>query len=480
MKINILKKKVGNWLGENREYLIVSLIFLLVYGLLSVVKHFNFQTAAFDMGIFNQSLFLYAHGWLGPNTIRQVATLFGDHFEPIMLLISPLYYIFRSYTLLLVQIVAVIFGGTGVYLLVKKETNDKKLAVGSLLIFHLFYGVYDAIVFDYHNGVLGIMLIPWLFYFWARRRWGWYYLMLVSTLLCKENLALMLFCLGFSIWWWSDKRDKKHGLITAGLSVVYFLVVIYLIIPQFNEGKYDHWLSYAKYGATPVAGLIFFLTHPWELVKLFFDDIQKIKTWGMILMTGGILAFGKPKYSLILLPVLAQKFLSANPVYWGHIFHYSIEFSLVIAIGVGVFLGQVKKPIWKYGLMVFFVIMNVIVLNSVHFYDGRTIRNVFLPKNYQIGFDRNDVWGAMKMIPAGAAVSAQNTLVSHLADRRKIFLYPAVEDSEYIIFNLKDFSFWPTTKEDVERDVLKYEQSGSGWDKVFDKGGVVLFRKINN
>lgn len=477
---NILKDKVWKWFIGNREYWIISLIFLVVFALLTLVKHYNFQTAAFDLGIFNQSLYLYAHGVGGPNTIRQVATLFGDHFEPIMFLFCPIYYIFRSYSLLIIQILAVIFGGLGIYLLVKKETGDKYLSIGSLLIFYLFYGLYDAIVFDYHNGVVGVMLLPWLFYWWSTKNWVWFYVFLVLFLFCKENLALMSFCLGFSILVFGEKKEKKQGVVTMVLSAIYFLVVIYGIIPYFNQGKYDHWMSYTKYGATPVAGMGFFLTHPGELFMLFFNDIQKIKTWTMLLVTGGVLVVWKPKYSLVLLPVMAQKFLSVNNLYWGHTFHYSVEFAPIIAMGVGVFLAQIKNTKWKYGLVIFFVLANLLMLNLIHFYDGRTIRDIFSSQNYQVVFARKDVWEAMKLIPAGAAVSAQNTLVPHLADRRKIFLYPAVEDSEYMIFNLKDSNFWPTTKEEVERDVLKYEQSCSGWDKVFERGGVILFGKINN
>ncbi len=480
MKIKILRKNVWEWLGMNREYLIISLFFLLVAGLLTLVKHFNFQTTGFDLGIFNQSLYLYAHGWMGPNTIRQVATLFGDHFEPVMLLLAPMYYVFRSYTLLIVQIVAVVVGGLGVYLLVKKETEDKYLAVGALLIFYLFYGLWDAIVFDYHNGVVGAMGWPWLFYAWSKKKWNWYYVFFVLMLFCKENISLMLLCLGGSIILFGKKEEKKHGWLTVVVSVFYFWLVIFVIIPHFNQGTYDHWASYAKYGATPVAALGYFLKHPWEILVLFFNDIQKVKTWLMLAVTGGIVLIGKPKYGVVLLPVVAQKFLSANDVYWGHRFHYSVEFAPIIALGVGLGLAQVQNKKWRYGLLVVFVVANLLVLNSIHFYDGRTIRDIFLARNYQIGFDRNDVWEAMKMIPAGAAVSAQNTLVSHLADRREIYLFPSIEDSEYIILNLSDTSFWPLTKEEVEEKLLEYEKNDSGWEKIFEKGGVVLFRKINS
>jgi uncharacterized membrane protein len=70
----------------------MSFAFGAVYVSLSIVAHYFFRSNAFDLGIFNQAMYLYAHGEVGPNTVRGVTTLLQDHAEILLPLLSPLTY----------------------------------------------------------------------------------------------------------------------------------------------------------------------------------------------------------------------------------------------------------------------------------------------------------------------------------------------------------------------------------------------------
>ncbi len=191
-----------NRMKAYRTYLpmvIIVAFFAMFYSLLSLVPHYNFRTFTYDLGIPNQTLYQYAHGESGPNTLRHVPHLLGDHLEITMFLFVPFYYLFGSYTLLVWQIAAVLFGGAGVYVLTKHHTNDTLLSVGAMTIFFLSFGVISAIIFDFHNNAIGIAFLPWMLWAWHKQKLRWHYLFLVLMILAKETFALIGLFWGISI-----------------------------------------------------------------------------------------------------------------------------------------------------------------------------------------------------------------------------------------------------------------------------------------
>ncbi|MBI5414393.1 DUF2079 domain-containing protein [Candidatus Peregrinibacteria bacterium] len=157
------------------KYLILLIIvfFSLLYGIISLVPHYNFRTNAFDLGIFNQTIHQYSELEFGPNTIREVPTLLADHLEILLFVFAPFFWIFGSYTLLIIQILFVLAGGIGVFYVVKYEAkqSEKWLPILALVTFYSFFGIITALGFDFHNNVIGAMMIPWLFFFFNTNRW---------------------------------------------------------------------------------------------------------------------------------------------------------------------------------------------------------------------------------------------------------------------------------------------------------------------
>src|SRR5207249_10010788 len=111
---------------------------------------------------YNQAIYQYAHREGGPNTIRQIPHLLGDHAEFILFFFAPLYWMLGSYTLLIVQIIAVLGGGYGVYRASRLETDDEVLSAGAMAIFFLSFGVISAVTFDFHSNVIWTMFLPWI------------------------------------------------------------------------------------------------------------------------------------------------------------------------------------------------------------------------------------------------------------------------------------------------------------------------------
>lgn len=461
---------------QKTQLVIISIFFALLYGLISLAPHYNFQTNAFDLGIFNQAIFQYSHLKIGPNTIREVPSLFSDHFEPILLLIAPLYYIFKSYTLLVVQILMTIFGAIGVFLLVKRETKNQFLSLISTIIFFLFFGLITALAFDYHNNTIATMLIPWIFLAILERKIFLFYISLAILLICKENMALIGIFIGLSILFFEDKKVKKHGIITICVSIIYFLVTL-KIISYLNGGQYDHW-DYQNLGSSPAEAIKNIIIHPLKTIWLLFDSEKKIKMWTLLLASGGILAIFRWKYSLLLIPILAQKFFAQNEIFWGYTFHYAVELAPIVAIGLGIFINSFKEKLQK-PIAIFFIIINLIILTQIHFYNGEKITRILNKEYYFTKNQIDSLERAISLIPEHSSISAQNTIVPHLADR-EIYLFPTAKNVEYIILNTNDKNIWPLNSHQDLTEKINTLKTDKKYKIIYENKGVILFKNLSS
>ena len=120
--------------------------FAIIYSVISLVNHYTFRTFAWDLGIYNQAMFDYSHFRINSNTVIQpcISNLLGDHFELVLPIISPLYYLFGYYTLLIVQIAAILMGGFGIYKYIELISNKSYMALLAMIQFFSFYGIYSA------------------------------------------------------------------------------------------------------------------------------------------------------------------------------------------------------------------------------------------------------------------------------------------------------------------------------------------------
>jgi len=70
-----------------------------------------------------------------------------------------------------------------------------------------------------------------------------------------------------------------------------------------------------------------------------------------------------------------------------------------------------------------------------------TKEKIYKKEFFQSPFNVRKVNQIIKKIPEDAKVSASDHLFSHLAQRQSIYLFPTVNDAEYIIFSVFDNYF---------------------------------------
>ena len=133
-------------LGKRQKNITLASVFTVagvLYCLISLVNHFLFKTYALDLGLYTHAMYDYMHFRIDDcSMFKDVPQcVLSDHFDLYLVLFSPLVYLFGTYTLLVVQIVAVLLGGWGVYKLIGLYTDDDWMPLFASAAFLFSFGV---------------------------------------------------------------------------------------------------------------------------------------------------------------------------------------------------------------------------------------------------------------------------------------------------------------------------------------------------
>ena len=119
---------------------LIFFVFALIYCSISLVNHYQFRTYALDLGMFNNALYNYSifnNATFTLDAQGKTMPFLATHFSPITILYTPFFFIFGSYTLLIIQIIAVLLGGLGIYKYSKLKFEEKT-SLPLIFIFHFF------------------------------------------------------------------------------------------------------------------------------------------------------------------------------------------------------------------------------------------------------------------------------------------------------------------------------------------------------
>lgn len=460
----------------NKSILIVILmVFAVLFSLLSITNHYTFRTYGLDLGIYTKALYDYAHFSLCDSSffLWEPMPLLGDHFDLYLMIFSPLMYLFGPLTLLIVQILAVLFGALGIYKLIRLYGNSEILPFAAMLSFLLFWGIWHALSFDYHSNVVATMFLPWLLYFFKSRRYGKSTIMLLLMVIAKETISLWLFFVFFALLW--DYRRDKKAMVWLGAYMIfcfiYLSVVTLWIMPCFNHGNSPGFWRYEYMGSNFKEIALWILSHPLETLQNLFGiyDQSSLKTEFYIcaLVSGLFLTFFKPNYLIMLLPLLAQKMLSADNLFWGIMFQYNIEFAPVLIIASFIVISQINHQKWQNVLAVAMIILN---LSTTIYTVYKPVAPIFQEKvriysvsHYQQSdFNQAVAHKMLQQIPEDASVCATSFFTPHLALRDSVYMFPLGlhYNAEYYLVKKEHWCYYEGDMEKINQmisDSVQYE-----------------------
>ncbi len=481
---------------ERLKVIITLVVFTLIYASVSLLNHYMFRTSAFDLGIKNHAIYNFSQFKLHETSIVQPShNYFSNHFVLITALVSPFYYLFGTYTLLIVQIASILIGGLGVYQYFRIFYPDKAYTpIFAMIHFFSLWGILSALAFDYHENVVGAAILPWFFFFFKKEKLVATAFVALLVLFCKENMALWMFFIAFGLFAYNYKNPARRWfcLGLGVFSVLYFVIVVKLAIPYLGDGEFKHFRYTSTLGSGFGEAFITIFTEPFSTIKyLFVSHLEKSRFQGikgelhlMVMVSGGIALLIRPKWLIMLIPIYAQKLLHDDAMKWGMNYHYSIEFAPILSLA----LFEVLSDINKIKLRRYFILGSVlltVVFHAIKLEDRRSVWyaekkiQFYHKKHYQRSFD---VWKVHRVIdekiPDKAPLSAHTRLVPHLIAREKIYMFPKIKDAEYIAL-LRANRTYPMKDKQAYKEKIEDLKASKNWHLIHDANKLNIFKKAD-
>jgi uncharacterized membrane protein len=468
---------------EKNKWILPSIIiiFIALYSLLSVMRNLSYHSSAYDLGIYTQAFYKYSHFFTPQNTIRGLNNLWGDHFNPILIPLSVIFYrLYPSSNLLLIlQAVIVVCGIIPLYFLCKDLLKNRTAAYFLALAYLLFFGLQSAIMFDFHTITLMPTFFLLTFYFANKNKWGWYFVGLLFLLACKEDVSLFIIFLGLFIIYW--KKTIKIGLITSLIGLIWFIVSIGYIIPHYSESGFAYF-TYHILGATPKEVVVSVITNPLHAIYSLGNTPEKQATLFMFAGSFGLLFIFAPSFLLLALPMLGENLWNdATLRWWG--FHYGVSALpvMIIATVFGIqylatyFHEKQRKNLIT--IISFYVFLSSLFMSL---YFGTPIMNIVHRSFYKIPESVRDTNKVIATIPEQSSVTTQHSVVPHLANRDLIFQYPGqnwpeAKNPDYFFFTLINSS-WPMSEVE-ETEMIQDFLNRKDYGLIYNINGAFLFKK---
>jgi uncharacterized membrane protein len=405
-----------DWKRVARSVLALALVIYLSHFLWFTIRnHIAYGTNGFDVGIFDQGVWLLSRFHNPFVTIRGL-NLFGDHTSFILLGAVPLYWIFDSLVVLLVlQTVALATGAIPVFLLARDKLESEPLATACALAYLLLPGIQWVNWENFHPDSFEVPLILFAILFMQRKRWRAFLVCIVLVLLVKEDVALLTLPLGVYV---AFVHDRRIGILTSLISLLWFVVVIGLILPGLNGTGtlYSGRLPYGGVGGTlkmmftkpwDVAGLVLSEERPWYLVQLFVPV--------------ALFSLLAPRLLVVALPALGINLLSNFPYQHQIEYHYS---TLIIPVIVAAAVyGIARLPRARARPIAVGCLLVAAFVTSYLWGPAQYAR---LPGGV-LPIDRPEAVAAREAIsrvPEDASVSGFYTLVTHMSHRKNVYEFP--------------------------------------------------------
>ncbi|MEA2461340.1 MAG: hypothetical protein QOH90_1517, partial [Actinomycetota bacterium] len=212
----------------------IAVAFYIVLFAISTVRDLNeLGIPGFDLGIFDQGVWLLSRFKAPFVTVRGL-NLFGDHTSFILLPLIPFYWFFdTASTLLVAQSAALGVAAVPAYLIAKEKLKDEWLALLIGIAFLLQPAVHWINRDNFHPDSFEIPLVLFAIYFMLKERWRPFFVFVGLALLVKEDVPLLTFSLGIYV---AFRHNRRVGLVTAAVSLVWLALNLWVLIPAFNPG----------------------------------------------------------------------------------------------------------------------------------------------------------------------------------------------------------------------------------------------------
>ena len=456
-----------------------------LFSFISFRRHDVFQTWAMDLGNMDQAVWNTLHGSiLGFTNQPGVTTRLGIHFEPTLILISPIYLLWSDpKALLLLQSVLLASGALPVYWLAKRELKNELAALVIAAAYLLFPSLEAVNLAEFHTVALSAPLLLWAIHFASRDRWLAFSVASLLAAGTKEEVGLVVALLGVYL---AISERKYPPLIVGIAGAVWSLIAIVVVIPSFNPTHTSPYTGYYSYlGTNLVAVAMNLLSHPWIPAQKALGEPKYLES---LLFPSGYLALLSPERLLIGLPSFFVNILSVNgEMQRPNLYHYTAPLIPAIFFATTGGIRRATAILSRVGVPagIALTLAMALSLGCTVLYQrdegftplAASFSVPSLTPHDRIGYE------VMQKVPKDVSLSVHSDLNPHLSQRQKLYVFPRVEDAEYVLMDRyrdsssRDVFVVPS---DGHRERLRVldELIGSGkWEVLVDLDGYVLLKR---
>jgi uncharacterized membrane protein len=458
--------------------------YIFVFGWLTWSQHANFGTFGYDMGLYDQGIWLLSRFQDPFVTIRGLY-FFEHHVNLIVLLLVPAYWLGAGpHVLYLVETVWMAVGAVPLFLLARDRLRSGWLAVAVAGCFLLYPSLEWINWWHFHPDAL--IITPLLFAWWlaSRQRWRWFAVAVGVALACKEDAGLAVLMLGLVL---AVGGQRRAGLLTAAAGAGWFLLATRLMIPLAGGGDGPFYQElFPGFGDSLGEIAWNMVAHPSRLLDLATQPDRLTYFWRLL----APVAFFPLAAPLVLLLSLPQTVVNITS---GHALTHDFRYHYSAIVLTGVFLATVEGMAWlgrsqtaRRGLV------GALVATSL------AANVAWSPSPIGRSFD-DGYWArpqprhaamraALRLVPDDAGVSASYTLIPHLTHRTHAYEFP----NPWRVVNWGAHGENPPDPDAVSWLVIDERLLGSmrplyerllspsgGYRKVFESDGVVVARRGN-
>ena len=457
----------------NRALLLAISSFAAGFGALAVLRHRSFETGRFDLGNMTQAVWATANGdtLAVTNLAGEQTTRLASHFDPILVLLAPLWIVWPSpESLLVAQAIALALGALPVFWLARKHLGSERAGLGFALAYLLFPATQWVALSEFHPVALACPLL--LFAFWYLDEDRLLLFAICAALACTTKEEIPLAVAGLGLWYALARRRRIAGvaIAIAGGAIAAFALGV---VEHYNgggpfAGRYD------EVGGSPTGILKTFVTDPLTILHALFDW-QGLAYLLALLVPLAFLPLAAPLALLPSVPDLALNLLSATDT------QTSIHFHYVAPLVPGLFAAAIfaaarfERPIVK--PLVALVLASNFVLGAIPLW-GAIPGGEDLQADAALISDHDRTTArALQLIPDDVVVSASNSLGAHLSGRRRFLSFPIRADATWIAVDERSPGYLDRFAPGPYAIAIARLRRDPQWQLVLEADGVLLFRR---
>jgi uncharacterized membrane protein len=452
---------------------VIVLVSTLVLFFFGSLRHSLFHSGAWDLGIFDQGIYLISQG-LVPNSSFTNFHILGDHGAFILYPLSIFYKVYPDiHWLFLIQAIALSNGIIPVFKLALHSGLSNNQGYLISLIFILSPLIFNANLFDFHPDVIAVPFFLWSV-LWARQRKVLYFCLAVAMILiCKAVFAITVIAMG--IWLFLFERRPVIGGMAVFSGIVWFIIATQIIIPMIGgetASTVRHIGRYASLGSSYSEIFANLFLKP----NLFFNKIFSIDSlvYLLLLFVPFIWCLKHANLTplIMALPTVTMSILSDDPQqrYLANQYPLPIlPFLMLIAVSSLSVIANQKR--WHLRFIVFWAALAFITMSRLNLFAGEYLGSL-------------DTWQAnneaISLVKTQGSILTTHEIAPHVTHRSQVKLAfsnlkPNLEEFDYVLLNTRHAGY--QSDRDYALSLVEQAKKMPSFKLEYNKDDVYLFIK---